>query len=41
MLCTNASLYGYSSVGNIQGDFEGKSDHVEVTVSAIVITQFV
>jgi hypothetical protein len=41
MLCTKASLHGYSSVGNIQGDSEGKVDNVAVTVSAIVITQFV
>jgi hypothetical protein len=41
MLCTKASLHGYSSVGNIQSDSEGKVDDVVVTVSAIVITECV
>jgi len=41
MLCTKASLNGYSSVGNIQGDSEGTVDNGEVTVSAIVKTQAV
>ena len=41
MFWTKASLYGYSSVGNIQGDSEGKVYDVAVTVSAILITQFV
>jgi hypothetical protein len=41
MLCTKASIYGYSSVGKTQSDSEGKVDNVEVTVSVIVIIQFV
>jgi len=41
MFCTKASLHGYSSGGNVQSDSEGKVDNVVVTVSAIVITQFV
>jgi len=41
MLCTKVSLHGYSSVGNIQGNCEGKVDNVEVRASVIVITQFV
>jgi hypothetical protein len=40
MSCTKASLHGYSSVGNIRSDSEGKFDNVEVTVTVIVMTQF-
>jgi hypothetical protein len=41
MMCPRASSYCDSSVGNTQSDSEGKADNVEVTLSVIVITQFV
>jgi hypothetical protein len=35
MFCSKASLHGYSSVGNEQGDSKGKVDNVGVRVSVL------